>query len=186
MELFPALGLGWLNGWILLAFEFVVQGGLLLIFPKDVVSRLFDRSGWSVKQRTFLIAGKVFSLACLFLIIFTPLKINSTLFIAGLILYVIGLAGLVVAMFNFKHTPPGQPVTMGVYKISRHPQIVALFILFLGICVAIGSWIALFTLLMSRLLQHFGILAEEEVCLQRYGESYRVYMGRVPRYFLFV
>ena len=69
MELIPALELGWLNGWILLAFEFLIQGSLLLIFPKDVVARLFDRSGWSVKQRVFLIMGKVFSLACLVLII---------------------------------------------------------------------------------------------------------------------
>jgi protein-S-isoprenylcysteine O-methyltransferase Ste14 len=185
MELFPALELGWLNGWILLAFEFLIQGGLLLIFPKDVVSRLFDRSGWSVKQRVFLIAGKVFSLACLILIILTPLKLNSSIFIVGLILYTIGLAGLVVAMLNFKDTPLGQPVTKGVYKISHHPQIVAIFIFILGICVAIGSWAAFFMLVMSRLLQHFGILAEEEVCLMRYGESYRAFMERVPRYFLF-
>jgi protein-S-isoprenylcysteine O-methyltransferase Ste14 len=35
-------------------------------------------------------------------------------------------------------------------------------------------------------LQHLGILAEEEVCLRRYGEPYRAYMERVPRYFLFL
>ena len=185
MELIPKLEIGWLNGWILLAVEFLIQGFLLLVFPKDVVSRLFDRSGWSEKQRVFTIMGKVFSLACLVLIILTPLKINSSAFIVGLIVYAIGLAGLVVAMLNFKGTPPGQPVTKGVYKISRHPQIVALFVLFLGICVAIGSWLALFALVMSRLLQHFGILAEEEVCLRWYGESYRAYMEQVPRYFLF-
>ena len=185
MELVPKLEIGWLNGWILLAFEFLIQGFLLLVFPKDVVSRLFDRSGWSEKQRVFTILGKVFSLACLVLIILAPLKINSSAFIVGLIVYAVGLAGLVVAMLNFKGTPPDQPVTKGVYKISRHPQIVALFVLFLGICVAIGSWLALFALVMSRLLQHFGILAEEEVCLRRYGESYRAYMEQVPRYFLF-
>ncbi|MBN1935807.1 MAG: isoprenylcysteine carboxylmethyltransferase family protein [Anaerolineae bacterium] len=185
MELFPKLGIGWLNGWILLAFEFLIQGSLLLIFPKDVVSRLFDRSGWSKKQRVFTILGKVFSLACLIWIILTPLKINSPVFIVGLIVYVIGLAGLVVAMLNYKDTLPDQPVTKGIYKISRHPQIVALFVLFLGICVAIGSWPALFALAVSRLLQHFGILAEEEVCLKQYGESYRAYMQQVPRYFLF-
>jgi protein-S-isoprenylcysteine O-methyltransferase Ste14 len=185
MELIPALEIGWLNGLILLAFEWLIQGFLLLIFPKAVVSRLFDRSGWSVKQRVFLVAGKVFSLACLILIIFTPLKINSSIFIVGLILYAIGVAGLVAAMLNFKDTPLGEPVTKGVYKISRHPQIVALFIFILGICVSIGSWAALFMLVMSRLLQHFGILAEEEVCLKRYGESYRAFMKRVPRYFLF-
>ena len=185
MEFIPALEMGWLNGWILLAFEFLIEGFLLLIFPKDVVSRLFDRSGWSVKQRFFTITGKVFSLACLVLIILTPLKNHSSIFIVGLILYAIGLAGLVAAMLNFKDTSLSQPVTKGAYRISRHPQIVALFILFLGICVAIGSWAALFMLMMSRLFQHFGILAEEEICLRGYGESYRAYMERVPRYFLF-
>lgn len=185
MELIPKLEIGWLNGWILLAFEFLIQGLLLLVFPKDVVSRLFDRSGWSGKQRVFTIMGKVFSLACLALIILTPLRINSSAFIVGLILYAVGLAGLVAAMLNFKDTPLDQPVAKGVYKISRHPQIVALFVLFLGVCVAIGSWLALFTLMMSRLLQHFGILAEEEACVRRYGASYRAYMERVPRYFLF-
>ncbi len=76
MELFPALNIGWLNGWILLGFEFLIQGGLLLVFPKPVVRRLFDRSGWSVRQRAFTILGKAFSLACLVLIILTPLKIK--------------------------------------------------------------------------------------------------------------
>ncbi len=185
MEIITTLEIGWLNGWILLVIELLIQGLLLLVFPKNVVSRLFDRSGWSEKQRVFTIIGKVFSLACLILIILTPLKINSSTFIVGLILYAIGLAGLVVAMLNFKNTPPNQPVSKGVYKISRHPQIVSLFVIFLGICVAIGSWAALFMLMMSKLLQHFGILAEEEVCLKRYGESYRAYMEQVPRYFLF-
>jgi protein-S-isoprenylcysteine O-methyltransferase Ste14 len=121
MELIPTLEIGWLNGWVLLAFEFLIQGFLLLIFPKNVVSRLFDRSGWSVKQRVFTIIGKLFSLACLILIIQTPLKINSSAFIVGLILYAIGLVGLVVAMLNFKDTPLNQLVTKGIYKISRHP-----------------------------------------------------------------
>jgi protein-S-isoprenylcysteine O-methyltransferase Ste14 len=185
MELIPKLEIGWLNGWILLAFEFLIQGSLLLIFPKDVVARLFNRSGWSVKQKAFTIIGKAFSLACLILIILTPLKINSGAFIVGLILYAIGLAGLVAAMLNFKDTPLSQPVTKGVYKISRHPQIVAQFVFILGICVAIDSWMTLFMLIMSKMLQHFGTLAEEEVCLRRYGESYRAFMERVPRYLLF-
>lgn len=185
MELTPTLELGLLNGWILLIIEFVIEGGLLLVFPKDVVSRLFDRSGWSTKQRVFTILGKVFSLACLILIVLTPLKMNSSLFIVGIILYVTGLVGLVVAMLNFKDTPLDQPVSKGVYMFSRHPQIVAVTIVFVGVCLAIGSWLALFTLVISRLLQHFGILAEEEACLKRYGESYRAYMEKVPRYFLF-
>ena len=185
MELLPAMELGWCNGWILLAVDFLVQSFLLLIFPKEVVSRLFDRSGWREKQKIFTILGKVFSLICLILIVLTALKFNTTGFKIGLGIYVIGLAGLIVSMLNFKDTPMDQPVTKGVYKISRHPQIAALFMIFLGICLAIGSWAALFALLASKLLQHYGILAEEEVCIKRYGESYRAYMQQVPRYFLF-
>jgi protein-S-isoprenylcysteine O-methyltransferase Ste14 len=37
----------------------------------------------------------------------------------------------------------------------------------------------------ARVFSHYGILAEEEVCLKQYGDSYRAYMERVPRYFLF-
>jgi len=185
MELIPKLEIGWLNGWILLAIEFSIQGLLLLSYPKPVVSRLFDRSGWSMKQKVFTVAGKVFSLVCLVLIVLTPLKINAGVFMVGLIFFVLGITGLVVAMQNFKDTPPDQPVTRGIYKRSRHPQIVSLFFIFLGICLAIGSWLAVFALLLSRVLQHFGILAEEEICLKQYGESYRIYTGQIPRYFLF-
>jgi protein-S-isoprenylcysteine O-methyltransferase Ste14 len=185
VEIFPKLELGWLNGWILLAFEFLIQGSLLLLFPKSVVSRLFDRSGWSARQQVFTVIGKVFSLACLILIILTPLEFMSRGFVIGLVFYAIGIAGLVIAMLNFRDTPPDRPVEKGVYRISRHPQLVALFVLFLGICIAIGSWTALLALVASRVLQHYGILAEEEVCLKQYGKSYRAYMQKVPRYLLF-
>jgi protein-S-isoprenylcysteine O-methyltransferase Ste14 len=185
MELFPKLEIGWLNGWILLGFEVLVQGSLLLVFPQDVRARLFDRSGWSVQQRTYFVLGKLFSLACLILIVLTPLKIESDVFIAGVILYALGLAGLVTAMLNFRDTQPDLPVTKGVYKISRHPQIVALFVIFSGICIAIGSWLALIALILSKVFQHFGILAEEEACLRKYGLSYQAYMRQIPRYFLF-
>jgi len=140
MDLIPELEIGWLNGWILLVLEFSIQGLLLLIFPRDVVTRLFDRSGWKGKQRAFTIIGKVFSLVCLALIFLTPLKINSSVFVVGLVAYLAGLAGLVFSMLNFRATPLDQPVTTGIYRISRHPQIVSLFFVFLGICIAIGSW----------------------------------------------
>ena len=185
MQFFPALKLGWLNGWILLAIEFAIQGSLLLVFPKPVVTRLFDRASWSPRQKLLTVIGKIFVFFCLILIVFTPLKIASTCFIIGLILFATGVIGLVIAMFNFKDTPLGQPVVKGLYRISHHPQLVALFIAFIGICLAIGSWLALILLVIAKIFEHFGILGEEEVCLKQYGESYRSYLNRVPRYFLF-
>lgn len=185
MDLFPALKLGWLNGWILLAIEVGIQGSLLLAFPKPVVTRLFDRSSWSRKQKLLTVFGKIFVLFCLILIVFTPLNISSACFVVGLILYAAGVIGLVVAMFNFKDTPLGEPVEKGLYRISRHPQLVSLFIAFTGMCLAIGSWLALILLVISRIFEHFGILGEEEMCLKQYGEAYRAYFKRVPRYFMF-
>ena len=184
MELFPTLGIGWLNGWLPLAGLCLAEGLLLLLSPKDVVAKLFDRSGWDRKQKAFLLTGKLFSLACLVLLVLTPLKLGASVFIIGTSLYGLGWVGLVLAILDFKNTPPGQLVTRGLYRVSRHPQIFALFIMFVGMCLATGSWVALLVLVLSKLFQHPTIVAEEEACLAHYGDSYRAYMRRTPRYFL--
>jgi protein-S-isoprenylcysteine O-methyltransferase Ste14 len=185
MELFPALGLGWLNGWLLLVSFYVVFGFLLLVFPKEVVKRLYDRSGWSRAQRILNAIGKVAMFACLALIIFAPLKIGEGVFVFGMVLFVLGLVGMMAALFNYRNTPIDQPVTRGLYRVSRNPQHVMLVILLLGVCIAIGSWIAILLLAVATVFYHFRILGEENACLEQYGESYRSHMERVPRYLLF-
>jgi protein-S-isoprenylcysteine O-methyltransferase Ste14 len=185
MELFPELKIGWLNGWLAIALLGLVDGILFLVFPKEVVGRLWDRSGWSPKQRAFTIAGKLCTLACLVLITLTPLKIGQPVFKIGSLLIVMSLIGLVKALYDFKNTPLDEPVTRGLYRVSRHPQIVMASLVLLGACIAIGSWLALAFWIAARLLEHLGIVAEEEVCLKRYGEAYRAYLNRVPRYLVF-
>ena len=185
MELFPALELGWFNGWILIFLLYLTYSILLFIFPKDIVARLYGKSGRSKRQQVLISIGSMLAFAYFVLIIFTPLKIGSDVFTPGLALYFLGLVGFVVALFNFKNAPADQPVTEGLYRISRNPQQLSFFISFIGICVAIGSWSALFIQMVSCLFFHVRILAEEKACLERYGDSYREYMKRVPRYFLF-
>jgi len=128
MELIPTLKIGWFNGWILLCLVYSIFGILLIAFPEDVVSRLYDydRSGWSKTQKVIYVIGKLLSLVCLVLIIFTPLKIRANIFIPGIILFAFGLAGFIIALFNFKNTLLDQPVTRGLYRISRHPQVLML------------------------------------------------------------
>lgn len=122
-------------------------------------------------------------LVFLVLIIFSRLKAGN-LFIPGIILYSLGSVGFIIALVNFKNTPTDQHATRGLYRISRHPQELMLFITAIGMCIAIGSWLALFILILTRLFVHSRNLAEEEACLERYGNSYRAYMECVPRYFL--
>ena len=186
MELLPALEIGWCNGWVPLSLLYLIFGVLLMAFPKAVVARLYEnnRSGWSKVQRAYYFFGKLLAVICLVLMIFTRLKIETNVFIPGVILYVFGLAGFIIALINFRNTPLDQPITSGLYGISRHPQVLMLFLLGSGICIAIGSWLALFLQIISALFLHSRTLAEETACLEQYGGSYRAYMKRVPRYLL--
>lgn len=185
MELIPTLEIGWLNGWVLLFVLYLVYGIVLWAFPKDVVSRLYDKSGRTKRHKILIYIGSGFAFVYFVLIIFTPLQIESTVFIPGIIIFTLGLAGFVIALFNFKNAPLDRPVTGGLYRISRHPRQLMFFISFLGICFAIGSWLILFLQMFSSVFLHSRILAEEKACLERYGDSYRDYMEGVPRYFLF-
>jgi protein-S-isoprenylcysteine O-methyltransferase Ste14 len=185
MELFPALRIGWLNGWLPMGILYLIFGILLLVFPKGVVRRLYERSGWSRGQRRLVLMGKLMALVLFPLIIFTPLKIGTPVFVLGTVIFALGLVGFVVALFNFRNTPLDQPVTKGLYRISRHPQQFMVLVSGVGISIAIGSWPVLWMLLLGLVFTHRKILAEEASCLRQYGDAYRAYMERVPRYFLF-
>lgn len=182
MEWFPELNLVLYGGWMPLGFALAVEVLSLLAMPRPVKSRLFDQHGWSRKQRIFLLGGKLFSLTCLVLIILSPMNMESIPFILGLMLYTVALPCLVLSMLNYKDVPPGKPATKGLYEHSRNPQIVSLFTIVLGIGLMIHSLPAILALLASRALQHPTILAEEDACLKLYGEAYRSYMKKVPRY----
>ena len=108
MELIPVLKIGWLNGWIAIGLICLTEGICFVTFPKDVVVRLFDRSGWGKTQVLFTVMGKALSLVCLVLLVLTPLKIGSSVFAIGTILFALGLAGLIAALLAFKNTPPDQ------------------------------------------------------------------------------
>jgi len=164
---------------------YVIYSVLLMIFPKDVVARLYDKSGRSKRHKVIILIGSLLVFIYFVLIIFTPLKIGSGVFVLGMIVFIFGLTGFVIALINFKNVPPDQPSTSGLYRISRHPQQLMFFITFIGICFAIGSWIALFIQLLSSIFLHTRVVAEEKACLARYGNAYQTYMKRVPRYFIF-
>ena len=184
MELIPEFRLGWFNGWSFLVLMAMVTWGGLAIVPRNVFRRLTDRSGFSKSQKILLIISKIIILCYIILITLSPLKIGSMIFIIGSILVLLGLTGFAIAMFNFNNTPFDQPVTRGIYRISRHPMNFMLTVSMLGICITIGSWIALFVLIIAKIPAHFITIAEEEFCIRKYGDSYREYMKRTPRYFL--
>jgi protein-S-isoprenylcysteine O-methyltransferase Ste14 len=185
LELFPAFKIGLLNGWLLIAIFFLVFGIIIKICPREVVKRLYDEQGWTKKQYMFTRLAKICGVIHIILLIFTPLKIGSIEFIIGTIIFVIATIGMAIALINFKNAQLNKPINRGLYKISRNPQILMLYLVSYGTSLAIGSWTAVIVVTLSMLFSHFRILGEEKRLEAQYGDSYLEYKKSIPRYFLF-
>jgi len=185
LEFFPDLRFGLLNGWIFFLFYIIVFVIAMSTCPKEVKARLFDRKGWGRSTIIITAIGKLFGLINIVTILLSSLKIGTIEFVIGAILYSIGLTGIVVAIINYRDAPLDKPITNGLYKISRNPQLVTVWFIFTGIILVIGSWLNLIFLGISILCSHFSILGEEKCLTEQYGESYLEYKKRVPRYFIF-
>ena len=103
-------------------------------------------------------------------------------------------AGIVLAIAGeraFKrigtNVNPFQPsltlASQGIYAHLRNPMYIGMLAAVLGIVLLFGlDWTLLFALA-GALVMHFGVVRREERYLERkFGESYRNYKARVPRY----
>ena len=184
MEFFPELKLVLFNGWIFLFSFYLLQIYNLTFVSKQIRDRLLDRSNFDRKQWFFTLIGKFFSIPAMLLMILTPITSEFIEFLPGIVMFIFGMVGLRIAVLNFITTPLDQPVTKGLYSVSRNPQETMLSVIMLGIGFIVGSWIVLILVVLSRVFNHVHILAQEEACIKQYGESYQEYLKTVPRYFL--
>ena len=183
MEFIPELRIGLFNGWIFFALYLVIFAIVLYTCPKEVRTRLYDRKGWTKTQITFTVIGKMFSLVNIIIILLAPLKMG-TAFVCGVVLYTAGLAGLVTAVIHYRDSPLGEPIRTGLYRFSRNPQILSIFVSFTGMILVVSSWVSLLFLAVTITGSHFSILGEEKRLTEQYGESYVEYKKKIPRYFL--
>ena len=106
----------------------------------------------------------------------------------GISLMAIGLAGTFYAMDLFQKFSrwlgsdiPGLQ-TNKLYRYSRNPQFVSYGLFILGFFIAWWNSLAWLGLLAYAALAYAVTLVEEEHLSRTYGESYREYCQRVPRY----
>jgi len=169
MEPFPALKIGWLNGWLPMGILYLIFGILLLVFPREVVRRLYERSGWGREQRVITLIGKSMALVWFPLIIFTPLKIGTPVFALGMVLF-----ALTVIL-----------VMEGPYRVIRHPGYLAEMVYFSVLPIILSRWVP-FTILAAICIVvaiascAYLIRAEDRFNLRKWGEEYRQYMKEVP------
>ena len=182
MSLVPAFEIDIWNAWIFMIF-YILAIPLLGIVSIDVTKRMQTPTSLTSNKTRQKISQYWIIAHLLFLYsIFLPLKLGTTWLYIGLPIYLLGLIPYIIAIVNVGTTPLDKPFTKGMYRYSRHPMYVTAFIFFLGVSIATASWVfLLFTILLIAASFYFAPL-EEQSCLEKYGDAYREYMNRTPRY----
>lgn len=191
MSFIPAFELGLWNAWILVLTMFLLIMGLSplvmnLFFGSKMSKESSKRHSVQPKLNEFeKKLDNLFTLNILALLgysIFLPLELNTVWFIAGLFVYVMSMIFGFIAIINFTQAPMDKPATKGVYNISRNPMYFSMFLTFIGIALTCASWFFLLLTMIWILLADRGVVAEERLCLETYGDSYRKYMKNTPRW----
>ena len=184
MSLIPEFELGLWNAWIL------VLSFLLMFIVWEILNRLRRQKGSSrpdkppfneQEKRLYGISQLIFW-ASVFYSFFLPLKLGTAWFYAGLLVYLSGLIFTIVAGTSLDNTPINRPATEGIYRISRNSIYLGTFLIFIGIGIACVSWLFLLLIAVFIVLYDILIAPEERWCLEKYGDTYREYMNRTPKW----
>lgn len=182
MSLTPEFEIGLWNGWILAAIFLVANYFIMFIAPKENIKEMMEQGKHAnKKEKRINLFSMILYIGVMFCSIFVPLKLGSIWFYVGLALFVLGMSFTIPeAQLFFRKK--GQLLTTGFYRISRHPIYVMVDIAWIGMAVATASWLLFALIVFYMIVLHFLIPAEERICLEKYGDAYREYMKRTPRY----
>jgi protein-S-isoprenylcysteine O-methyltransferase Ste14 len=180
MSIVPAFELGLWNAWIFILPIIII---LYLVLPKIFgKGRSGEDLGLIKKEKILSIIYLSIVFASYAYTIFLPLKLDTIWFYAGLLVYLLGMLAEILATLSFNTAPMEKPVTKGVYSISRNPQYVGDFFINISIGIACLSWIFLLVAIVNLFLLRNFVATEEHFLLDKYGNAYREYMNRTPRW----
>lgn len=185
MSLIPAFEIGVLNAWIFMLY-FPLHPLIMIAINKlvgggDINKKMTDVPYTGAEKKMFNAMVTLILLACIYAI-FLPLKLGTLWFYIGLPVYLIGFIMFIWAIVNIAKTPEGKPFTKGTYRYSRHPMTFWGNIMHLGVSIASASWVFLLFSVVVAILLHYLVIVEERGCLDYYGDAYREYMKRTPRW----
>jgi len=182
MTLVPAFEIGVWNAWIFMLYEVLTFPFFFRVARGRAPEDTSQVAAMPKAKRIILYSSKIIYIPALIYSIFLPIKLGTVWFYVGLPITLIGLITSTIVLVNWATSPHGEPVTRGLYRYSRHPMYVTSFVFFLGVSIATASWVfLLFTLLLTAACVYFAPV-EEKGCLAQYGNAYREYMNRTPRW----
>ncbi len=183
MSLIPEFEVGVWNAWIFMLIVLLTCPFFIRFANRRVISSQEEEfNSLSRSNKTLFCSSKYIIFIATAYSIFLPLKIGSIWFYVGVPIALLGLVGMIVVMANWANSPPNEPITKGFYRYSRHPMYVTYFLVFLGTSIATASWLfVLFLILFTVGTVAFADF-EEKGCLEQYGDIYREYMDKTPRW----
>ena len=181
LSVIPVFELGLWNAWILVI-------PILIIMFSDMRATSIRESGkagdFQLTRTENIIANASFyvMLPMLGYAVFLPLQLDTIWLYSGLLVFVFGIIFTIVAVVTFATSPKDTVITHGLYSFSRNPMIIGMLLMQIGLGIACSSWLYLLLVVVLMILLHANSSAEERFCLYRYGDSYREYMNRTPRW----
>jgi protein-S-isoprenylcysteine O-methyltransferase Ste14 len=177
MSLIPVFDIGIWNAWIptTLLLLFVMLSGLL---PKDIGKRITPNKEEGKTRRIMLIVFFTMIIYSIFL----PLKLDTVWFYTGLAVYILGFIISIAALFSIAATKPDEPFTTGMYRFSRHPIALGTLLPMIGAGIASASWLFLLLSVILMVVSHFLAITEENSTTKKFGDAYKEYMARTPRW----
>jgi protein-S-isoprenylcysteine O-methyltransferase Ste14 len=187
MSFLPAFEIGVWNTWIFMfAWVFfhvvplnwpIFRYDIKAMYKKSVASIPYNKKEKIINNLEMAIWIILFIYS-----VFLPLPLGTPLLYAGITLFVVGLIITEIAMIPWVATPFDEPVTRGLYRYSRHPIYIGVFVQYLGIGIASASGLFLLLIVVQIALSVPSVAAEERFCCDKYGDTYREYMNRTPRW----
>jgi len=183
MSLVPEFEIGIWNAWILMVWLLVP----FFLEPLNIIPKGREQDSNlaaelnKLQKSTFLAFHIIFLLMVIYSI-FLPIKLGTVWFYSGLSIYLLGFILYVMVFVGFATTSPNKPVTKGIYRYSRHPMYITSFVVFIGMGIASASWLFLLLSFLFIILVYYSVVSEERFCLKYYGNSYREYMNKTPRW----
>lgn len=111
---------------------------------------------------------------------------DSLLFPIAFVLMAAGLLLVLLSMPFLGQRSFGREIgslrSQGLYRYSRNPQLVGSFLFIVGYALLWPSWMGLAWAALWPVIAHLMVRGEEEHLEQVFGDEYRDYCARTPRY----
>ena len=186
----PAFGLGLWNAWIITVLGLILPNITSFIMPKkykEVVKKRMGEFRWSEFSNTvkiaLIIANGIIMPFTIIYSFFLPLRLGTVWLYVGLPISILGIIMPFIAQVSFATAPLDKPIATGVYRFSRNPEYLSVFLQYLGIAISCLSWVFVLCAVAWIISLHIEVAQSEEPSLiEKYGDAYREYMIRTPRW----